>query len=70
MYGGDLGFEPGMRVALPDIHGAAHDHEDVEVIEAGNRLTRIQLHGVHQRTVFAQVIAKYARVFAGDVLKD
>ncbi len=62
--------QPGEAILLPDVHGSAHDHEDVVAIEIGDRLAAVELHDRRHDAVGHEMAGDRARMAIGCVLED
>ena len=65
-----LVLQPGEAILLPDVHGPAHDHEDVVAIEIGDGLAAVELDDRWHDAVGHEMTGDRARMAIGGVLED
>jgi hypothetical protein len=68
--GGNFRLQPGVEAGFPDIHGAAHDDQEVKGGEVGDWRAFIERHRIPCMARFCPEIAENAWVFDGQVLED
>src|SRR6185437_16103631 len=62
--------QPGMQILLPDVHRAAHRHEDVEAIKVGDWFAAIKPHDSRREAVCSHVPEKRSGMAIRGVLED
>jgi hypothetical protein len=67
---GFLRRQPRIDILLPDIHGATHDDQQIKIIGVRNCLAGIELDHMPLVAPFQPEVAKYARMFNRNVLKN